>query len=137
MFNNIKATIFKLRDLTSIPQLKALVERTKLTVSSWRVAVATDAQNNPVMYVPIEKVLMLGNYVTSNPETTRDAGIILYDAIAALATQQQITRILVEVPNKVEHQPDEKWIRVVEILVPQAVATQQMSDKAPSVAYVN
>ena len=139
MLSNLKAAIWKLCDIAAMPQLKSLVKRCTST-SSWRVGVATDAQNNPIVLVPVENILMVGNYIvdpTTDRETAIAAGDMLDTAIAELAAGRQITRILIEVPASMERQPDEKWLRVIERPVSQVVTSLSNYQQLPATPFVN
>jgi hypothetical protein len=104
------------------------------------VGVATDAQNNPIVLVPVENILMVGNYIvdpTTDRETAIAAGDMLDTAIAELAAGRQITRILIEVPASMERQPDEKWLRVIERPVSQVVTSLSNYQQLPATPFVN
>jgi hypothetical protein len=150
---SIKATLLRYSEmsLSSLTLLKSWMRRSasfnmfdaeNFTASSLRIAQATNEQGETLCMCPIETVFLVSAYAVSpntTPSEAQMAGDILDGAIARIAQQQGIQKLLIVVPKDHPALPEEEYeqVRVYTRRIPQPLAMQGVGCFNATSAYIN
>jgi len=154
MLNDIKAQLFKYCDLglSQLTWLKRWMKQSSsfngfapenFSTSSLRVAVATNSQDEPMVFCPVETVMMISAYAVSpalTPSEAQRAGDVIDAQIERQAQLQGINRLLIVLPKDQPPMPEGEWkeVRVFERKIPQAVMRGGVGYKSTcSATYLN
>jgi hypothetical protein len=145
--NNFKATVRKWANIpwTEFRDLFTWPSRSNLQADNPNLLIATakDATGKTVCFATAESIFLIDGYVFS-PETApselEQAGDSIISAFEREAQKAGVGRIFTVVPNNVPSKPGDKWIRISERKVPQAITTQQRVScalRSPAGFFVN
>lgn len=148
MLSNIKATIRRYFELSwsDLTNFKSWLQRSaafnsfdpeSLASPSLRIAVATNGQNQPIAYCPVEQILMVSAYAVNPNATAIEAqrgGDCLDAEIARHAQMHGISKLLIVVPENYDGLPKSelKTMRFYERTVPQTVSAYGVDCLTPS-----
>ena len=143
MFKNFfKATIRKLSAMSGIDMFSLIFwESSGIdTINpNLLVATATDENSIPAAYCTIDPTWIVNGYVFRpglSDEDAGHAGDAIYSSIEREAKVRGVGKVLLVLPNELPTQPDEKFLRVIELKLPQTVSTISRSEKGVSVARI-
>lgn len=138
MLNNLKARILKYCEMgwKELALLKRWMKHSTtfntfdpeaFSSPSLRVAVGTNEQGDPIVFCPIESVLMVSAYAVSpslSPAEAQRAGDVLDAAIAREAQRAGVSKLLLVLPKDYPVLPDSEWreVRVYERQIAQPLA---------------
>lgn len=148
MLNNFKATVRKwaglpwaeFRDLLTWPCKSTLqTDNPHLLIASVK-----SATGKTVCFATAEPIFLIDGYVCSPESTPSEAqrgGDAVDLAFASEAQKAGVGRMLIVLPTDSPNEPGEKWLRVIERKVPQAITTQQrigcLDSDLPTATFIN
>ena len=135
MFNKFKATLKRWAGITTEDFLNLLNwGDSTIDVSNRTLLVASaNDEKGAAAYTTIEPTWILKGFTFRPRLTDADAGKAgdsIYSTLARCAPAHGVGKILIVLPSEVPTQPDEKYLRVIELKLPQTVSVTCHAEQA-------